>query len=59
MQVRAKLDALSDDCRTIIRLRIYEQVPVKDVAAQLYISEGTVKSRCSRCLKQLGRSLGA
>ena len=59
VHVRAKLDALSDDCRTIIRLRIYEQVPVKDVAAQLYISEGTVKSRCSRCLKQLGRSLGA
>ena len=58
-QLRAKLDALSPDCRTIIQLRIYEQLPVKDVAAQLFIPEGTVKSRCSRCLKQLGRNLGA
>jgi len=50
--------ALSDDCRTVIRLRIIEEVPVREVAAQLYVSEGTVKSRCSRCLKQLGRTLG-
>ncbi len=51
------LSGLSEDCQTIIRLRILEEIPVKEVAARLFISQGTVKSRCSRCLKKLGQGL--
>jgi RNA polymerase sigma-70 factor (ECF subfamily) len=57
-RLEAQFCELSDDCQAVIRMRILEQRPIKEVAEELQISEGTVKSRCSRCLKQLGRSMG-
>jgi len=49
---------LSDDCQEILDLRVLQVVPVSDVARRLLIAEGTVKSRCTRCLEQLERLLG-
>jgi RNA polymerase sigma-70 factor (ECF subfamily) len=49
---------LSAECQEILRLRIVDAVPVKAVAERLLIAEGTVKSRCSRCLDQLDRLMG-
>ena len=46
---------LSVECQEILRLRIVDGVPVKEVADRLFVAEGTVKSKCSRCLDQLDR----
>jgi RNA polymerase sigma-70 factor (ECF subfamily) len=48
---------LSRDCREILTRRVLDGVSVRKVAQELSIPEGTVKSRCSRCLDQLGRLL--
>jgi RNA polymerase sigma-70 factor (ECF subfamily) len=48
---------LSAECQELLLLRVVEGVPVKEVADQLLIAEGTVKSKCSRCLDQLDRLL--
>ena len=44
--------------RAVVVLRFYADWPVADVARALRIAEGTVKSRLSRALDQLGRDLG-
>ena len=49
---------LSAECQEILRLRIVDAVPVKAVAERLLVAEGTVKSKCSRCLDQLDRLMG-
>ena len=49
----AAFSNLDADCQQILRLRVIEGVPVREVAVQLFIAEGTVKSKCSRCLDQL------
>jgi RNA polymerase sigma-70 factor (ECF subfamily) len=46
---------LSDECRHVLELRVVEGLPVSEVARRLVIAEGTVKSKCARCLEQLGR----
>ena len=46
---------LDPECQQILRLRVIDGVPVKEVAELLTIAEGTVKSKCSRCLDQLDR----
>jgi RNA polymerase sigma-70 factor, ECF subfamily len=48
---------LSVECQEILDLRVLQSISVKDVADRLVIAEGTVKSRCSRCLDQLSRLL--
>jgi len=55
--IRAAFERLSPDCRQILGLRVIEGVPVQEVAITLGIPEGTVKSRCSRCLDKLDRLL--
>ena len=44
--------------RAVVVLRFYADWPVSDVAKALRVAEGTVKSRLSRALDQLGRDLG-
>lgn len=47
------LNSLSYELRTVIVLFYYEDLPYKDIAAILKISEGTVKSRLSRAKAKL------
>ncbi|GFP74649.1 sigma-70 family RNA polymerase sigma factor [Clostridium fungisolvens] len=47
------LNSLSDEYRTVVVLFYYEDLPYKDIAAILKISEGTVKSRLSRAKAKL------
>ena len=44
--------------RAVVVLRFFADWSVADVANALRIAEGTVKSRLSRALDQLGRDLG-
>jgi len=48
---------LSAECQELLRLRIVDGVPVKEVAERLVVAEWTVKSKCSQCLEQLDRLL--
>lgn len=41
------LDQLPEDQRIVIGMFYYEEMPVKDIAAALEVSENTVKSRLS------------
>ena len=52
-QILQELAALSQRERTIVVLRFYCDLPEKDVAEQLAVSLGTVKSTCSRALAKL------
>jgi RNA polymerase sigma-70 factor (ECF subfamily) len=56
--VSAAFTKLSAECQQLLRLRVVEGVPVKQVAERLFVAEGTVKSKCSRCLDQLDRLMG-
>ncbi|GKU26594.1 sigma-70 family RNA polymerase sigma factor [Clostridium folliculivorans] len=47
------LNSLSYELRTVVVLFYYEDLPYKDIAAILRISEGTVKSRSSRAKVKL------
>lgn len=51
------LNSLSDELRTVVVLFYYEDLPYKDIAAILKISEGTVKSRLSRAKTKLEETL--
>jgi RNA polymerase sigma-70 factor (ECF subfamily) len=53
--VAVAFSQLSGDCQHILRLRILEGLSVSEVARRAVIAEGTVKSKCARCLEQLGR----
>lgn len=54
-----RLAALNQRERTIVVLRYYHDLPEKDVAAELGVSVGTVKSTCSRALAKLRPLRGA
>jgi RNA polymerase sigma-70 factor (ECF subfamily) len=56
--VSAAFHKLSAECQEVLRLRVVEGVPVSEVADRLVVAEGTVKSKCSRCLDQLDRLMG-
>jgi RNA polymerase sigma-70 factor (ECF subfamily) len=56
--VAAAFSRLDEDCRLMLHLRVIEGVPVREVAERLIIAEGTVKSRCARCLEKLDQLLG-
>jgi len=43
------LSALPDECRELLRLVFVEELPYRDVAAKLGLSEGAIKSRVHRC----------
>lgn len=47
------LNSISYDLRTVVVLFYYEDLPYKDIAEILKISEGTVKSRLSRAKSKL------
>jgi RNA polymerase sigma-70 factor (ECF subfamily) len=52
----AALRELSQEHREVIVLRYYENLKIPQIAAQIGVSEGTIKSRlhyAARCLKQL------
>lgn len=51
------LAELSGDQRRALRLRVVEELPYAEVAAQLGVSEQTARARVSRALRALGRSL--
>jgi RNA polymerase sigma factor (sigma-70 family) len=56
-EVREAFQKLPPMCQEILELRIIDEWPVSEIASRLYIADGTVKSRCHRCLKQLSRLL--
>jgi RNA polymerase sigma-70 factor, ECF subfamily len=56
--VNVAFTKLSAECQEILRLRVVEGIPVSEVAHRLFVAEGTVKSKCSRCLDQLDRLMG-
>jgi RNA polymerase sigma-70 factor, ECF subfamily len=51
--VRAALERLPEDARELLVLRHLEQMPVKEIAAVLGVSEGAVKTRTLRALRRL------
>jgi RNA polymerase sigma factor (sigma-70 family) len=57
-RVLAGLAALPSRRREVLVLRYYLDLPVREVAATLGISEGSVKSAAARGLAALGRQLG-
>jgi len=56
-QVRGKLDQLPPELRTIVRLKIYEQMTFAEIARQLKIPQGTVVTRMRTALQRLGTHL--
>ncbi len=56
--VLAALSALTESQRAVVVLRYYADLSERQVADALGIPAGTVKSRLSRGLEQLGRHLG-
>ncbi|MDP2710709.1 MAG: sigma-70 family RNA polymerase sigma factor [Solirubrobacteraceae bacterium] len=57
--VRAALEALDEQQRRVLRLRIVEERGYADVAAALGTSEQTARARVSRALRALDRALAA
>lgn len=55
--VHAALDQLKPDFRAVVVLRMLEGYSTKETAALLELAEGTVLSRLSRGIKQLGTLL--
>jgi RNA polymerase sigma-70 factor (ECF subfamily) len=51
--VRDALDLLPEEFRTVLVLRVIEEMPVEEVASALSISEGTVKSRLYRAKEKM------
>jgi RNA polymerase sigma-70 factor (ECF subfamily) len=47
------LEGLDDESRELIRLRFYEELPARDIAAVLGSSEGAIRTRLHRVLKRL------
>lgn len=50
---RRGLDALSDDSRAVLLLRVREEMPIAEIARTLSIPEGTVKSRIHYGVRKL------
>lgn len=51
------LDGLSLEHRTILILRFYQELKVREIADVMGLSEGTVKSRIHYALRKLGKTL--
>lgn len=56
-EVRAALDKLPPEERTIIHATHYQQLTMTEAAAQLGVPVGTIKSRSHRAHRRLGRLL--
>lgn len=54
---RQVLDWSSDDCRELIRAYFFEQESYREIARQLQVPVGTVKSRLFRCLESAHRHI--
>ena len=52
-RLRTAVDQLAEDDRQVLVLRHLEQLPVRDIAAVLGLSESAVKMRCLRALTRL------
>ena len=55
--MRRVLDEASEDCRLLMRLYFLEGKSYEEIAAELAIPVGTVKSRLSRCLDAAQKAL--
>lgn len=55
--VEVELDRLEPDVQTIIRLRFFEEMPLKEIAEITGCNVNTVKSRLYRGLKQLKETM--
>lgn len=55
--LKAALDAIDDEARAIITLRVIDGLSYEQIAAVLGIKEGTVKSRLSRAREKLKKKL--
>lgn len=53
MAVAQGLDQLPDEQRQVVVLRFYADLPVRDIAAELGVPEGTVKSRLHTAVRML------
>ncbi len=51
--VRVSLNAISERCRMLIRLRYYQDQSYEEIAKALQLPMGTVASRLKRCLLKL------
>jgi RNA polymerase sigma-70 factor (ECF subfamily) len=51
--MKSALDELDEQCRTIVRLKYYDDYSYEDIAALSQIPLGTVASRLKRCLLEL------
>ena len=58
LDVLAALHALSPEHRRVLVLHEMVGMPVREVAAEVGVAEGTVKSRLSRARERLGAALG-
>ncbi len=56
--VQRTLDSLSEEHRTVVVLHHIEDMDVKEIAKELHVPEGTVKSRLARARDELKRKLG-
>ncbi len=57
-RVATALDRLTEDHRHAVQLRVVQELPYDEVAAQLNVSEDVARARVSRGLRRLKRSLG-
>ena len=55
----AAIEALSPDHQVVIALRFYRDLTVEDIATQLRVPAGTVRSRLHYALKRLHDSIDA
>jgi RNA polymerase sigma-70 factor (ECF subfamily) len=53
--LNSALDDLDEQCRSIVRLKYYDDYSYEDIAALSQIPMGTVASRLKRCLLELKR----
>jgi len=53
--MKSALDELDEQCRTIVRLKYYDDYSYEDIAALSNLPLGTVASRLKRCLLELKR----
>ena len=55
--LRRVMDLASEECRLLIRAYYLEEMSYQEIAAELDLPVGTVKSRLSRCLEGARRAL--